>query len=77
MLADLEERRVLARLDKIAFRIDLEEARTFAGDLAAEDEGCAEQIWVLGDRVFFHVQRRPDRISDQPRRLEHGGGAHQ
>ena len=59
VLPDLEISGVLGRLDEVALLVDLEEARRLAGDLAAQDEGRAEESRVLVDHfLLFRLTSR-------------------
>ncbi len=71
VLADLEKRIVVRRLDEIAFRVDQEHPHRAAGYLAAENEGCAEGGFALVAAVRRSLDHVAHGLADQARNAEH------
>src|SRR5207249_145774 len=66
-LADLQVRRVLAGLQRVALRVDDEEARALAAHLAADDEVHVELELVALQRSAVHVRHAPYLVADDAR----------
>src|SRR5205807_9321264 len=66
-LTDLEIRRVLAGLQRVALRVDDEEPRELAAHLAADDEVDVELELVALQRGAVHVRHPPHLLADDAR----------
>ena len=66
-LADLQVRRVLVGLERIALRVDQEQARRLAAYLAAQDQVHVELEVVALERGAVHVGDAADLLADDAR----------